>query len=265
MSRIFDKFLYKLIVLLIIVGVVVGFRETIITDKAVAAAFGELMGAFPFAKQISDTICGIMGYAYGTASFVVSTSSVLTDILKLLIMALIQPLIMGLLTAIFLPLPSNPRNQILSTPRPQWEMQEEYMNSFGYKIKALLLSVAAAPFIALLSANILDQMTAWISRTFGTAGNAFGLVIMIIVAGVLSMLVLVSGGTTWKTAALWRLLVTVLQASAATIGTNVICLWIYLAVISGAHGQAATGVVTLFVWLLIMDLVAQLFKRAIVG
>ena len=107
MSKLMDKLLYKILAIIIIVLFVVAFRELIITDKDFSTAFGALMGVLPFAKIISDVVCKILRYQYSIP--LITTSSLLTDFIKLAFMAFIQPLIVGLFTALFLRIPSSGR------------------------------------------------------------------------------------------------------------------------------------------------------------
>ena len=48
------KAVSKLIALTVVIAVIISFREAILTDRTVGAAFGGLMSAIPFAKVITD-------------------------------------------------------------------------------------------------------------------------------------------------------------------------------------------------------------------
>ena len=151
MSKLFDKFLTKMLAVIVIIVFIIGFREMILTDDNTATAFGALMGMLPFAEVVTDVICKIMRYQYEIP--VISTASVWTDLIRLALMACLQPIIVGLLTAMFLPLPAG---------MDSYE-REVYMDSFRYRAKELLLTIISAPLLALVaswfSAFLFDLFT----------------------------------------------------------------------------------------------------------
>ena len=100
MSRILNKTTSKLLAILVIVLFIIGFRETIITDKNVSAAFGGLMKTLPFCKEISDVICKVLKYQNEIPDL--TPAKFIADFLKLAVMAAIQPFAVGLLTMLFL-------------------------------------------------------------------------------------------------------------------------------------------------------------------
>lgn len=128
MSSLFNKFISKLFAILIIVAFIIAFREKILTDSNTALAFGELLGTLPFAKAITDVICEILQYQYGIP--IISSSTVISDILRLAVMACIQPAIVGVLSVIF-----------LKVPEGDYRVREEYMEGAGYRAKEMILTV----------------------------------------------------------------------------------------------------------------------------
>lgn len=140
MSKLIDKLLYKILAIIIIILFIVAFRELIVTDKDTSIAFGTLMGLLPFAKVISDVVCKILKYQYSIP--LITTSSFLTDLIRLAFMAFIQPLVVGLFTAIFLRIPSS---------YTDYHDREKYMETFGYRVKELMLTVLTAPILAIIA------------------------------------------------------------------------------------------------------------------
>lgn len=261
MSKIFDRFFAKIIALIVIIVFVVTFREMILTDTYTSAAFSSLMGTLPFSKMIVDVVNKILKYNYSIQS--ITVTSTIKDIFKLAIMACIQPLVVGLLTKIFLPLPKA-RNQILLSGYKQYESQEEYMNSAGYRIKSMIITILSAPFLAVLSAWLTSLLFSWASSTFGDIGA-------IIVGGIATLLALGLSliplliSVAIGTAILWRLLVTVLGGTAKTFLTNALCLLIYVSIIKGIPEQTAFSVIALIVWLIIADMGMRLLMKSVVG
>lgn len=252
MSKLFDKFISKILAVIIIVLFIFGFREMILTDKNTADAFGALMGTLPFAKVIADVICKIMKYQYNIP--VISTAGVISDFLRLAVMACIQPLAVGLLSVIFLRVPDG-----------DYREKEKYMEGPAYRIKELILTVVTAPLIAIAASYLTSYVSDYINSNFGpTASVVLGIAAVVGISAV-SLIPLLIAGVSIGTAIIWRLLVTLLYGMAATCVTNALCLWIYATLVAGMKGQTAAVVLTLIIWLIVMDFAMQCLKRVIVA
>lgn len=252
MSNLFNKMWSKLLAVVVIVLFVIGFREMILTDSNVSTAFGALMGTLPFAKQVIDIICKVMKYQYAISS--VTSTGLIGDFLKLAIMASIQPFIVGILSFLFLRVPSG-----------TYYEREEYMNGTSYRIKEMIITIITAPLIALAAAYITSFVSNYLSRNFGGwLSSILGIVVVVIMSAI-SIIPLLMGGIALGTAILWRVVVTLLGKMATMMGTNVICLWIYLSIVCGFHTQTFIAIISLIVWLIIMDFAMQSIKRAIVS
>lgn len=252
MSDLFNKVLSKLVAVIVIVLFVAAFRKMILTDSNVSTAFGALMGTLPFAKQITDVICKTMKYHYTVPS--ITAASVIADFLKLAVMACIQPLIVGALSLIFLKVPSG-----------TYYEREEYMNGLSYRLKEMIITIISAPLIALAAAYLTTYISNYLAVNYGVWLSSILGVVSIIVMSAISIIPLLIGGVAIGTAILWRVAVTLLVKMAATMGTNTICLWIYLSIAAGLHSQVSALVIALIGWLIIMDFAVQCIKRAIVS
>lgn len=252
MSNVWGKIWSKLIAVIIIVLFIVGFRELILTDTYVSAVFKQLMGALPFAKQIADIICKIM--KYNISNELITSAGVIEDFLKLAIMACIQPLVVGFITALFLKVPKG----------NSYEM-EEYMNGTGYKIKEMIITLVTAPFIAVAVAYLTSRISDYFTDQFGPVlSTIFGIAAVILIAG-LSLIPLLMSKVGFGTAVVWRLLVTLFGKMIITMGIDVLCIWIYLAITSGKHSTAFAFVIALIAWLIVTDLGMTSLKKAIVS
>ncbi|MCI5700920.1 MAG: hypothetical protein MR308_11180 [Lachnospiraceae bacterium] len=252
MSKLFDKFLAKILAIIVIILFVVAFREMILTDDDISTAFGSLMGMLPFAEDITDAVCKIMKCQYEIP--VVTASSAMTDLIRLAFMACLQPIVGGLLTAIFLPLPKG---------MDAYE-QEEYMDSFGYKVKELILTVISAPLLALAA----SWLSSWVFEFFL---NQFGAIVstllgLLVVAGLgaVSLVPLFVTGTAVATAVSWRLLVTFGSKMITTFVTNIFCLAVYVAFVGGIEKQITTSVLALIVWLIVMNFGLKCLQYSVV-
>lgn len=262
MKSLFDKAIYKIIVLILVVVAVVTFREMIYTDNTVSTFFSSLIGEIPFAKMISDNVCKVLKMK--NALPIMNYSSVMSDLLRLAIMACIQPVVIGLLTKIFLPVPQC-RNQIIIGAFKPYELREDYMNSLSYKIKELLLNIVAVPILAVMSSHITSYFFSNIDAWVGEAGTVIaGIVTLLMVIGI-SIIPLVSRGVKLGVAVLWRLSVTLLSKMMNTFITNVLCMTILIALTGGVSSQIAGSIMALIIWLIIFDLGMQCLKRAIVS
>jgi hypothetical protein len=254
MSKLMDKLLYKILAIIIIVLFVVAFRELIITDKDFSTAFGALMGVLPFAKIISDVVCKILRYQYSIP--LITTSSLLTDFIKLAFMAFIQPLIVGLFTALFLRIPSS---------YTDYRDREEYMRSFGYRAKELVLTVLTAPILAIVASWFSTWLFSYFTNTFGDVVSIILGVLSVVLLGAVSLIPLLIGGVAVGTAILWRILITLLSKMGTTFITNAMCLWVYIAILHGVEGEVVTSIIALIVWLVIMDFGMKCLQYAIVA
>lgn len=255
MSDFANKLFSKLMILIVIVLFIVAFRESILTDDALSDVFAQLMGALPFSEVIAEVICQILKYSYEIP--LITTSSVLEDLLKLAIMACIQPLVGRFLSMLFLRLPAYTAGD--------YEEQEKYMKKLPYKCKEALVTVVSAPLVALAAANLTAAMSGYINQRFGpTAASVIGAAAVVVI-GAISLWSLLAAGVSAKVAITWRLLVTFLSKMATTFMTNALCLWIYAAFLGAVEWQIVSAIVTLIVWLILADLFVQGLQRKIVS
>ena len=233
---------------------VYAFRELIVTDKDTSIAFGTLMGLLPFAKVISDVVCKILKYQYSIP--LITTSSFLTDLIRLAFMAFIQPLVVGLFTAIFLRIPSS---------YTDYHDREKYMETFGYRVKELMLTVLTAPILAIIASWFSTWLFSYFANTFGDVVSVILGILSVIILGTVSIIPLLIGGVAVGTAILWRIIVTLLSKMGTTFITNAMCLWVYIAILHGVEGEIATSIIALILWLFIMDFGMNCLKYAIVA
>lgn len=243
------KAVSKLIALAVIITAVLFFRETILTDKNAGTIFGALMSAIPFAKLITDKVCTVMKYQYSVP--IVSCDSVIFDLLKLAVMALIQGPVTAGLMRIFLPLPNSG--------------QEEYMKSAGYSIKSVIFKLITTPLIAVLSA--------WLSNwIFQAVRDCVGNILPILLGtaavtgiAVLSALWLVKAGLSFGQALLWRFGISMGGKMVFTFLSNTVCLVLYISLTGGMSTSFLVAVIALAGVIIVEDIAIGLMRRAIIG
>lgn len=240
----------KLIALIVIVLFVVGFKELILTDDNVSTAFGGLMGNLPFAKQITDIIGKYLKYQIKVPP--ITPVKFIDDVLKLAIMALIQPLATRFLSFLFLRVPAGTIDE-----------REKYMDGFTYKVKEMIINIISAPVIAVLAAYITSAISTQITAHFKDIyATILGIISVIIMTGI-SVIPLLLSGIAFGTALLWRIVITILSKMAITTITNALCLFIYIAITNDMHSEAVGCIFALIVWLIITDVGISFLKRSI--
>lgn len=252
MTGTISKVFSKLVAIIVILMFVLVFREMILTDKDVSTAFGGLMGALPFAKQITDVVCKVMKYQDSVPA--ITANSLIADFLKLAVMASIQPPVIALLSRMFLRVPDG-----------SYYEREEYMKGFGYRMKEMVITILSSPLLALLAAHLTTLISDYLTANFGAWLSGLLGVLSVAVMTLISTIPLCIAGLTVGAALVWRVAVTLLGKMATTMGTNVICLWIYLSIAGGLSSQTLAGVFSLIIWLVIMDIGMQMIKQAIVA
>ena len=252
MSEFFGSAVSKLIAVFAIVMFVLMFRESILTDASVSAAFGGLMETLPFANLIVGHICKVMEFNYQIPD--ITAASIGTDIMKLLVMACLQPLFGRVMSMLFLRMP-------LSLGI---DAAESFMKRPGYVIKEMLISIVTAPLLAVLSAWITTHIFDFFTNNFSALWATVLKVGSVIVAGGISLLPFLLAGAAVGTAIGWRLLITVGAGTVKTLVINTICLWMYVGLLQGVSSQVLSAIIALIVWLILADCAVNFLRRALV-
>lgn len=245
MSRIWSKLATVFIVILFIVG----FRSMILTDAAVADAFEGLMEALPFAEPFSKIICNIMKYQQGQP--LLSTSSFITDVAKLMVMSFIQPVLTALCMLLFLRMPSG---------LDSFGM-EAHMKGIGYRIKEYLIKIITAPISAVVAGFVMKWIMDWATVKFGSVGAMlFGLLSTVLAAGLAAVPMIILG-TAVSVALLWKLTVTMLGGMLKSLIIIICSIFSYYAFLNGIPEQMLVAVVSLFGALIILDIGMECMQR----
>lgn len=254
MSKIFDQFLSKLFAIFAILIFISAFRETILTDSSVSSAFGNLMGILPFAKIITDIVCNILGCQYKIPIY--STTSAITDLIRLAFMSCLEPLVIGILTVILLPIPQD----------KDYKKQEEYMETFAYKLKELVLRIFCSPALAVFSAQISKAMLDYLNDSFSNLiSNLIGIIVTVILGGVSVVFLSYLAKITILKAIKWRLIITFAVRMLKTFIINTLCIAVYVSFLRGIKSEIATSLISLIVMLIIMDFVIKNIQQCVVS
>ena len=274
MSSSIHKAFSKFILFLVMVIIFVAFWRQIATNDTAGKLFGEIMNNLPFSKQISDTICSVMGWKLNPSSLTqsdvwgndVSQKHFLTELTKLAVLACLQPVAGRLLARWFLRLPDDLKN---------WEEQEEYMDSGVYRAKEFLVSLLSAPLVAIFVPWIISDLYDWLDQRLNGSAPQMVIIFIILIGALLLSSVNgmfsfyqfahIGARRLYATGILWRLLVTCAMPLLNTFLTTALCYWIYLAFLNNSDGQKFWSIVSLIVYLLIFDIAMTGLKQAIVG
>lgn len=266
MSGTIGRMVSKIVIAFVLVSLFLYFISMMQSEEEnmLKDTVNSVLSEVPFAESTVEVICEFIKYPAGNIQ-IKSTRSLFEDIMRLLVMAVIQAPVIGLLTALLLPVPKvRPRNQILALPTKPYEEAETYMSRPGYKLKHLLLIVIATPILSLLASWIIGAMADWIEANFsGLWAVLMGGVSVTAVFG-LSLLTLLVGNVSLKTAFLWRLLITVGGNMAKVYLIDGVCLGIYVTVVSDALGWLVPEILALFLVILIMEEAIRLMSAAVV-
>lgn len=260
MSKIFEKLLYKILILVIVFSLIISFREKLITNSALKKLFETILGELPFIDLISDAVISVLGFNYKPPEFTVD--KYFSDMIKLAVMTLLQPLTTSLLISMFLPMP--PRNQILQTSLlPMSEVYEDYTSTPGYMIKALIIQIISTVPLALLAGWLIGIIQVALSSALGGLGSGIVQTLILLVILILSVIRLsgIIGGV--AAAFIWRgggFLIEMLKM----IVTEFLCVLAYYAFISQKYGGLIPIIFAFVIWLVLMEQALKIFHEAVV-
>lgn len=253
MSKLLDKILGKVVTVSIVIMVIAVFRGEIINNDTVGEFFGSLMEQLPFAKIISDVICNIMGYKQNIPLF--TPSWIVTDLIRLAFMAFLYQVLaipIELFTYLFIRMPSDKREK------------EEYKNTAGYKVRRFLADIITVPVVAVLasifSKFIFSCFVSWV-------GEIMARVLGVLLTSSFFMVSLVSilkSGHSFIFAIVWRIIDILVENMVKTMFVDICCIAIYVGIIHGADGLIASSIITLIVFLLVIDVAIGFLRESIV-
>lgn len=263
MSRLLSKLLYGVLIICIAVALISVFREQILTNSGLGKLFGIVLDELPFIKTISDMVTKVLGYNYTPPSL--TADHFLEDWIKLAVMTLIRPIFIALVMKFFLPLP--PRNQILQTSlAPMSVIYEDYTETIGYKLKALLINIICTIPLALMAGWLIGKFQEVLTAAIGTAGSVTVQIIVLILILGLSIIRLSSAfrrGNGVQKAALWRGSGFIMEM-VKTLLTECICVWAYMLLMSQRFLEMLGPLAAFIILCMIIETAVRLMHQAIV-
>ncbi len=251
MSKLLGGLWAKLLAVFVIVMFIIVFREMIITDDGISEAFKELMNALPFAKPISEVVCGFLEYKSNFPHF--TSVSVISDLLKLAVMSILRPLVTRYLFRRF-----------LFVPRRRFYEMEAQMSRVGYRVKEMLITLFATPLFALASAWIIEKVSGALLSRFGPViANLIQFASLAVISIISVSIFIVIASVTLMTAIFWHLGVTLAAEMINSLALTFLCMWLYLSVVGGMSTQTLVSVFSIILWLIIFDFGVQCLQRSV--
>ena len=242
MSKILTRLLMGFIMLAVMLAAIAALRADLLSGGAAWDAFMAVFDCFPFANETAQ-VASYIGQ-YGVTLQGLTPSNFINDVTKIFAMVFVCPLVIGLATKIFLPIPAG-----LS-----WEYQEKYMSSFGYRMKQCLINVLLMPVCAWITAKLVDLMLAWFLAKcpfLHPTVAALGLLVALFAAATITQML---ESSHWGTIVRTRLIVNLLGGVLKILGLNILSFMIAMAIMTGQAGQVALYGVMLAIYLAAIEL-----------
>lgn len=226
-----------------------------------------LLSLYPFSKQIADILIKVCGYSNTIP--ILSVATVFEDGLRLLLSAIILPLITAFLMKIFLPL-----KRIYGSDGKLY-IDEDYMDGVSYKVKsALLIGIASPLSVWIVNAvlagvfNKIGDLSAYIASGQIMFENIVKYIVEVLFSGALfggSALILKYMASISATkAAIWILISKLLFPLAKAMIINVLTIWMFLSVYNSDASQIIPKMLLLIFVVATFEFVVKCFQKAIV-
>lgn len=249
MSGIFNKLFTKILIGIVVLLLIVGFGSAI-TEDGKEDAFDAAVEELPFAGPISKVIIGFMKLDKGEA--LVSADSILTDALKILVMALVHAPIVRFLSLAFAKVPGDTAYE-----------REQYMETLTYRIKELCIMVLTAIPTAFLAGIGVSAAKGAMEAKLGAVLTTIILVAALIVMLFISLRTLIGSGLSFGAALGWRTIDILYAGILRTVVTNTIAIWMYLFIKQGKYANVLPLLVSLFVLLALIEAGLSCMHRAL--
>lgn len=249
MSGIFNKLFTKILIGIVVLLLIVGFGSAI-TEDGKEDAFDAAVEELPFAGPISKVIVGFMKLDKGEA--LVSADSILTDVLKILVIALVRGPIVRFLFLTFAKVPGNTVDE-----------REQYMETLTYRIKELCIMVLTAIPIAFLAGIGVSAAKGAMEAKLGAVLTTIILVAALLVMLFISVRKCMGSDLSFGVAFGWRTFDILYDGILKTMVTNTIAIWMYLFIKQGKYANVLALLGLLFFLLVLLETVLYWVYRAL--
>ncbi|MBQ3136597.1 MAG: hypothetical protein IJB74_03855 [Clostridia bacterium] len=256
------KHLTKIISLTLIIILLIWFSEFLKTPEG-KSFLANLMGEFPFAKFIYDTVNDILGYNVKLPE--ITASSVSEDLIKLFISSSVSCLLFRLFSILFLNV-RIPKNQILRGIRTDADIIDENTGSLLYRLKHSFFSGLSASVSVLISGWCIEKISAIISDKYSPPETTYiTLLALLVFFLAYSVLFAILSGYGFGFSLLKTVFFNVVPNLLSTLGTTFFMLGIYISYTASGFSITTFIWISLFViWAGVSDYFVNLLKKEIV-
>lgn len=234
----FSKLFTGFLILLVIAAAILAFQEELLTNGTSYDMFVAVFDTFPFARETAEIAANIG--QYGTTMQGLSPSNFLGDLTKVFAMAVVCPMVISIACRVILPLPSS----------GDWQAQERYMNSIGYRLKECLLYVVMLPACAWLTAKLMDLVRIWLQSQMPWL-HSFLIDLSLLAAffGASTLIQMVESPKYMGLILGHRVIVDLLGGVLKILGLNVLCFFMALALLNDQNHLVLGYVLLLMLYL----------------
>lgn len=252
MSKWLNKLIVGFVVIVALVAAVATLREQILQDDTTNKAFVALLSSFPFAQFTTQIVCNVLHYPLPL--FGLQPSNFLDDLILLFAMTMVCPLVIGTASAIFLRIPK------------EWgiDEREDYMSSFGYRIKEVLLSVILSPLCVFATARLVSMLMGFVQAHVPVfAAYLIRVCVLVLVLLLSCIFASIRSRFGFQFVLRFRVLNDLLGEILKVLVMNTLCIAASLALINGHLSAALYSMVLLVILLAGIELMTGwLFRKA---
>lgn len=249
MPKWLNKLLIGFITVLVVIAAISVLREQILHDDVMNKVFLATLDSFPFSQFCAGIVCNILHYPLPWNSM--QPSEILKDMTILFAMTMVCPLVIGTASAIFLRVPQG------------WSIddKEDYMSTFGYRAKELLLDVILRPLCILLTARLVNWLMDWLKFHLpGLAGVLIRVGVLVLVIFASCVFCIIKGNFSVSKVVRYRLFGQLLTELVNVLVVNTLCIAASLTLLNGDLERAMGIVVLMMILLAGIELMLSAFK-----
>lgn len=261
------QMVWKWIMVIVFVPVIITAILQLFKSGEFQPIISGLLSLYPFAKWIGDILVKVFGYSKTIP--IISTATLFEDSIRLLLSAIILPLITAFLMKLFLPL-----RRVYSNDGKLY-IDEDYMDGATYKIKSALLTGIASPVSVLIVNAILSVLFSKIGNISADIAsgqmiieNLIRYAIEIIVSGALiggsALIFKAMASIALTQAVVWVVISRLLFPFAKAMLINVFTIWMFLSIYNGEPSEIVPKMITLIFVVATFEFVCKCFQKAII-
>lgn len=252
MEKATSKLMKCMLLVFVAVLFIIGLRDVFLSDSEFRNSVEKVIGSLPFADQLKSLVCKILGEKANENAL--SQASVIEDLVKISILAVLQPAVCKALNLIIRPMPSY----------MSLEDQERRMDLMGYKFKGVIISMISVLGISVIASNLIGKMMEQLNDRVGSVGTLVIGIAIVVAFGIISVIALVLANVTVLTASVWRIMITYVSGICQNLVVSALWILLYVAFTEELYGSIPTVLITWLIFYIIFDYGMECLKLTIV-